>query len=384
MSLHERLSALTEDQRDRLRALLRVPGEDVKPTARRFSLFFFAAAHERDARAQYQLMLDCARFADTHGFEAIWVPERHFDRFGAPYPSPSVLAAAIAAVTRRVGIRAGSVVLPLHDPISVAEEWAVIDNLSGGRAAMAWASGWHPNDFVLAPECYDKRKQILLDHLATVRGLFAGETVTRRDGSGREVSIQTYPRPLRAQVPMWLTSMSSVQTWQTAAEEGLNVLTGLIDQDIDGIQQKVAAYDKALRAAGRDRSEHTVTAMLHTFIGKQGEDVRALVREPLTNYLREHLDLYAKFAQSQELSVDPDSVTAADRDALARFGFERYFATHGLFGTPAQAMHMVRRLAEAGVDEIACLVDFGIPAEMVLSHLEDLAILKELASAETR
>jgi alkanesulfonate monooxygenase SsuD/methylene tetrahydromethanopterin reductase-like flavin-dependent oxidoreductase (luciferase family) len=66
-----------------------------------------------------------------------------------------VTGAAIAAVTSRIAIRAGSVVLPLNDPVLVAEEWSVVDNISGGRAGISFASGWHVDDFALAPQAYD-------------------------------------------------------------------------------------------------------------------------------------------------------------------------------------------------------------------------------------
>ena len=70
--------------------------------------------------------------------------------------------AAIAAVTERTQIRAGSVVLPLQNPIRVAEEWAVVDNISGAESGVSFASGWHANDFVFAPENYADRKAIML------------------------------------------------------------------------------------------------------------------------------------------------------------------------------------------------------------------------------
>ena len=81
-------------------------------------------------RDRYRLLLEGARFADRHGFAAVWTPERHFHAFGGLYPNPAVTGAALAAITERIGIRAGSVVLPLHNPIRVAEEWSVVDNLS--------------------------------------------------------------------------------------------------------------------------------------------------------------------------------------------------------------------------------------------------------------
>ena len=101
---------------------------------------------------KYELLLEGAKFADANGFNAVWTPERHFHAFGGPYPNPAVTGAAVAAVTRNIAVRAGSCVAPLHHPARIAEEWAVIDNLTGGRAAIGIASGWQPDDFILRPE----------------------------------------------------------------------------------------------------------------------------------------------------------------------------------------------------------------------------------------
>ena len=76
----------------------------------------------------YDVLLDSARFADEHGFVAVWTPERHFNAFGGPFPNPSVTGAAIAAVTERVGIRSGSCVLPLHHPVRAEQALTYDDN----------------------------------------------------------------------------------------------------------------------------------------------------------------------------------------------------------------------------------------------------------------
>ncbi len=116
-----------------------------------FSLFYWGN-DDGVGRDKYRLLLDGATFADQHGFAAVWTPERHFHAFGGPYPNPSVTGAAVAAVTRNIAVRAGSCVAPLHHTARIAEEWAVIDNLTNGRAGLAIASGWQPDDFVLRPE----------------------------------------------------------------------------------------------------------------------------------------------------------------------------------------------------------------------------------------
>ena len=151
----------------------------------RFSLFYFSA--EAGGDAPYRLLTEGARFADRHGFTAVWTPERHFGRFGGLYPNPSVLAAGLATITERVELRAGSVVAPLHDAIRIAEDWAVVDNLSGGRVGISFAPGWAPDDFVLAPDAYERRRDVLRAHVDVVRRLWRGETVRARNGLGVEV-----------------------------------------------------------------------------------------------------------------------------------------------------------------------------------------------------
>src|SRR3954452_23193304 len=132
------------------------------------SLFYFADDSAADGD-RYRLLLEGARFADANGFAAVWTPERHFHPFGGLYPNPSVTSAAIAAITDRVKIRAGSVVAPLHHPLRIAEEWSVVDNISRGRAGISFASGWHATDYALRPENYLDRKRLLGEYVDTVR-----------------------------------------------------------------------------------------------------------------------------------------------------------------------------------------------------------------------
>src|SRR5215471_11465590 len=96
------------------------------------SVMFFGAESTGDAADRYSLVRNAAMAADELGYQAVWLPERHFDSFGGLFPNPSVLAAHLAALTFSCELRAGSVVAPLHDVIRIAEEWSLVDDLSGG------------------------------------------------------------------------------------------------------------------------------------------------------------------------------------------------------------------------------------------------------------
>lgn len=344
-----------------------------------FSLFFFSGDGSGEARDKYRLLLECARFADRNGFVAVWTPERHFQPFGGLYPNPSVLGAALAALTERVEIRAGSVALPLHDPVRVAEEWSVVDNLSGGRVGVSFASGWHPADFALAPDAYERRKELMYEGIETVRRLWSGGTVRRRGAGGDEVEVRTLPRPVQRELPVWISISRSEETWVRAGEIGAHVLTAIVKQPLDVLKKRICLYRDARRRRGFDPQAGRVAVMLHTFVGEDEAEVREAVRPPLCRYFRANLkqleiqtDVYAG-----RPAVEADRVTEADVESIAEHAFERYYDTSLLCGTPSKCARLVERLIEVGVDEAACLVDFGPSFEQVLASLLHLGRLRE-------
>ena len=339
--------------------------------ALRFSLYFFSDDGSREAGAKYRLALESARFADSNGFEAVWTPERHFQPFGGLYPNPSVLSAALAAVTSRVGIRAGSVALPLHHPVRVAEEWSVVDNLSHGRAAVSFASGWHPDDFVLTPSPYEDRKEVMFRGIETIRRLWAGETLTLEGPQGRQVEVRTLPRPIQQTLPIWVTTAGNPETWERAGCIGANVLAALVGYDLEELSALIRRYRLAREKAGHDPGLGTVTLVVHTYVGTDDAAVRELVRQPMTNYLKTYLK------QFQKVSLEEGAATERDARDVAGLAFEHFFEARTLLGTPNKCARVLDAVALRGADEIACLIDFGLDPDAVLAALPRLAELRE-------
>jgi natural product biosynthesis luciferase-like monooxygenase protein/amino acid adenylation domain-containing protein len=345
-----------------------------------FSLMYFADDAGSLAGDKYRLLLEGARFADREGFTAVWTPERHFHSFGGLYPNPAVVGAALAMVTQRLQIRAGSVVLPLHDPLRVAEEWSVVDNLSRGRVGMAIASGWHPDDFVLAPDAYPDRKKRMFSGIDELLALWSGQAVQRRSGAGKDVEVRVWPRPLQERPPLWLTSTGSPDTFRAAGERGMFVLTHLLGQELGELGVNIAAYREAWQKAGHPGSG-SVSLMLHTFVSDDLEHVRQTVRGPFIQYLRSSADLSRKMAQRLG-HAEVENLAGEDLQTVLELAFDRYFQSSGLFGTPESCQAMVDQLRAAGVDEVACLIDFGVDADRVLESLGHLAKMRGLARAE--
>lgn len=343
----------------------------------RFSMFFFSGDGATTAANKYDLLLKCARYADEEGFVAVWTPERHFKPFGGLYPNPSVISAALAMITQRVQLRAGSVVLPLHDPLRVVEEWSVVDNLSGGRAGVAFASGWLADDFVLGPDRYQVRKEQMFQHIETVRKLWAGDSLVLRNGKAEEVAVRTYPNTLQRELPIWITALH-MDTFIQAGRIGANVLTGLIEQNVETCGRCIEAYRQARAEMGYDVGKGQVAVMLHTYIGEDLDGVKRAVRGPLREYLRGFLRMTAAREPAEAGSAKP-GMTAEDQEALLHLAFERYFNSNALLGTAQSALRMVERLRSIGVDEIACMLDFGLDEDLILQGLRHLRELMQRA-----
>jgi len=349
-----------------------------------FSLYYWGN-DDGVGRDKYKLLLEGAKYADQHGFSAVWTPERHFHAFGGPYPNPSVTGAAVAAVTGNLAVRAGSCVAPLHHTARIAEEWSVIDNLTNGRAGLAIASGWQPDDFVLRPEnTPPNNRDAMFQSIEDLRKLWSGEPVAFPKADGSMHDVVTQPRPVSKKLPIWVTTAGNPETWRRAGEIGANVLTHLLGQSIPEVGGKIRIYHDALRANGHDPKDFAVTLMLHSYLAEDREQAREIAREPMKDYLRSAAGLIKQFAWAFPAFKRPKGVDNAfqldlgtldddELEAILDFAFLRYFEDSGLFGTVADAMKRVEEVKKIGVTEIACLIDYGIEANKVLEGLRPVA-----------
>ncbi|WP_430014744.1 MupA/Atu3671 family FMN-dependent luciferase-like monooxygenase [Microcystis protocystis FBCC-A270] len=343
-----------------------------------FSLYYFGSYEAEFNPNKYNLLFEGAKFGDRAGFTALWIPERHFHAFGGFSPNPSVLAAALARETKQIQLRSGSVVLPLHNSIRVAEEWAVVDNLSQGRVGIAFASGWHPQDFVLAPQSFGQHRELMFQEIETVQKLWRGEAITVPDGKGQRVEVKTYPQPMQSQLPSWITIVNNPDTYIRAGAIGANILTNLMGQSVEDLARNIALYRQSLAEHGYNPASGTVTVLLHTFVGKDLEQVREQARQPFGQYLTSSVGLLQNMVKSQGMKVDFEQLRDEDRDFLLASAYKRYTETSALIGTPETCRQIIDHLQSIGVDEVACFIDFGVDEQTVLANLPYLQSLKDL------
>jgi natural product biosynthesis luciferase-like monooxygenase protein len=339
------------------------------------SLFFFSADSTEKQQCKYQMLLECARYADDHGFAAVWTPERHFQQFGGLYGSPAVTSAAIAVLTRRISIRAGSVVLPLQNALRVAEEWAMIDNLSNGRVAMAAASGWHVNDFVLSPSTYQNRYDDMYQKIATIQALWRGEKVKLENGAGVVIDVGILPAPIQKELPIWLTGQSD-DSFHNAGKLGFNVLTAnfVLRHDLNEFVRKVQIYRDAMQTYHGRRGH--ITLMAHTFAGENEAEVTAIARPAIERYIKVNIGMQKDNSVGQGQSKGFSQLSERESAVLIRTQVNNdLHSPLSFIGTLDHCAQQAERLNQSGVDEIACLIDFGVSNEDVMASLRRLSTL---------
>ena len=123
---------------------------------------------------------------------------------------------------------------------------------SSPPVTVSFGSGWNGNDFVFFPERYETRREIMYEQIDTIRALWWGEPMTRKNTFGKEMQLTLYPKPVQPQLPIWITSLGKVATFRSAEAWDANVLTHMITQDIYILKDKISVYRRAPATKGLD------------------------------------------------------------------------------------------------------------------------------------
>jgi natural product biosynthesis luciferase-like monooxygenase protein len=342
-------------------------------------LFFSDVRNDVSDAAKYAFMRDLTTFGDREGFRAVYFPERHFYEFGSIYANPALVAAYLIPQTQRIRFRTAGVSLPLHHPAEVVESWAMNDVLSHGRVDLGFGSGWAKADFVLAPDTYENRREVCSERIETVRRLWRGESVSFPDSRGEPTPVRVFPRPLQPELSVWMLVARSDDGFIQAGRRGYNVFTMLSGIDLDGLAKKIALYRKARREAGFDPEAGVVSLTLHTMLIADPAALDAAVRAPFSAYIRSSMEAHlASFATPEQRAA---GVSEAEKEKVLEYAYHRYATTSALFGSVEAAGRVVEKAISVGVDEIACLMDFGV--DYALAR-ESLGALRELVARYRR
>lgn len=154
------------------------------------------ATSERTFEREYRDYLDLVRLAEDEGLDSAWVSEHHGSADGY-LPSLMVMLAAFAAVTERIELGTGVVLAPFHDPLRLAEDFAVVDQLSGGRVICGLGIGWRDEEFRAFGISMKSRARRLEEIVEVLRLAWTGERFDFRGRHYAYEAVAVTPRPAR-------------------------------------------------------------------------------------------------------------------------------------------------------------------------------------------
>ena len=284
----------------------------------------------------YDEILEQINLADTLGFESFWLAEHHFHEYGA-IPRPALMLAAAARTTTRIRLGAAVVVLPFDTPLRTAEDFAMVDQLSGGRLVLGVGSGYLKHEFEgfgITPEekrgRFDEGLEVLLKAWSGERFTHSGEHFTIRD-----VALNVVP-VARPHPPLWVAILSNGAAYHVG-RRGLPIMTipYATTESFKELEETASAFRTGFAESGKDASEGSIRFGLHVHCAETTEQARAEAREAMERYVRTRL--YAKDRSFDELIA---------KDLVA-------------FGDPEEVCRVLRRYEEAGMTHVMAITSFG-------------------------
>lgn len=330
---------------------------------------YFSSAKNKTGD-KYQFLKDTVKKADKSGFKAIWIPDRRTNAIGGIVPNSAQLCGAMAMITEKIRLRSGSVILPLHHPIELAEEMSVADNLSNGRVDLSVTTKGDTRDFITESHS----DQLANDGIKVFNKLWAGKEVSYKDNKGELKKTTIDPAPVQNKLNIWITcGGKNKERFAEAGARGYNVLTALLIQSDDELRENIQIYREARAANGLDPHEGIVSLMVHTFVGETDEKVKSIVKEPFTEYIASSVQQWSHMSRKVE------NLDEYDREKMLDYAFEQYFHSAALFGSVANCKEKMKGFKKLGINELACLIDFGPSPEEVMGSLELLSKLIKLS-----
>jgi alkanesulfonate monooxygenase SsuD/methylene tetrahydromethanopterin reductase-like flavin-dependent oxidoreductase (luciferase family) len=328
--------------------------------------------------AFFQELLETVDAAEAWGLDGIWLGEIHFLPSRSILSSPLVVAAALAARTRRLCIGTAVHVIPLRNPLGVAEDVATLDHLSGGRFEFGIGRSGSPRSYNLLGIPYEESQGRLMESLELMREAWKGE---RFSFHGKYYDVENAivgPRPLQKPHPPVRIAALNPASFVRAAELGLHIFVGLRGTDISILRGHIDHYEATWRSAGHP-GEGSVYLRIPLYAAPTDEQAVAESKESVVYYFRRQAEL-ARTGTGSGTTTTGERLAQADE--LATLSLEHILRERVVIGSPASLTDRLRELREQlHLDGIIVEPNPGgrIPVDGMMRSLELLA--KEVAPA---
>jgi len=324
----------------------------------RFGLFFQAPEAPGQTHAErYAEMLDVIDLADSLGFDVAWLAELHFGGAFSLLANPLMAVPVIAQRTKRIRIGTAVTLLPLHHPLSCAEQVATADLLSGGRLELGVGRGSIPSQFhgFRIPVAENRAR---FDEALEIMRL--AWTQDRFSYHGRFYDIEeltVVPRPVQRPHPPLRVAVHSEESFAHIADSGLPIYSGTTTTPLPQLREFMTLYRQRLAAAGHPWQSDQMALMLPVHVGPTGEAARRAMRPGVHKYYK---NLQTIFSQLPASYRDHLPRLRTIEENVANLPFEKFCRDQAVFGDAAEVVDKLQAAREEfSLSQIICWFDQG-------------------------
>ncbi|MGE0735434.1 MAG: LLM class flavin-dependent oxidoreductase [Alphaproteobacteria bacterium] len=342
----------------------------------KFGLFYLPTylSQARDVQTHYRNMIEQIVYADKIGIDYVWMVEHHFVRHGGMLPSNFTFLSYLAAKTERIRLGTGAVVLPLNDPVRVAEQAATLDQLSKGRFDLGVGRGFLRDEFdAFGVDMKDSRERVEegvdLIKKAWANPVLNYESKFRPRISNLSILPPVYQKP---HPPIWNACFLTQESFEWTAREGYNLLYVAYHVEMPTAKERMGWYLDALKANGRKVGDHEVCCVYPAHF-VDGADDAALLEPRVGKAMLEYTTAGVEAAKKPPDPTAYKGYTARE-DYQRQMAFDNYFPNRVMMGNPDRVLERIRILKSYGVTQVGLLVDYGsLGNKEVMESLEVFA-----------
>jgi alkanesulfonate monooxygenase SsuD/methylene tetrahydromethanopterin reductase-like flavin-dependent oxidoreductase (luciferase family) len=307
----------------------------------------------------FQQILEQVQLAEELGFECFWFTEHHFVLYGGPVPNPAVMMAAAAARTSRIHLGSAISILPLHHPVQVAEDYAMVDVASRGRLEFGIGLGNAPRDLEVYGIPRDERRGRFEEALEIIKLAWTNETFTHHGEYWDIPEASVLPRPVQRPHPPFWAAATSPEAMEWAGRQGFNVMTVAHPFPPERVRGAVPAWRQALAAAGVNGAERQCKIHVRVWVDESSERAREVAEAAIQRYdshqmqagvgrlaqgLPPTYDWQTMLDQGRNVYGNPEECIRYMENTRHNFDFDIFSATFNFGGVPHEDVKRAMRL----------------------------------------
>ena len=301
-------------------------------------------------------IIDEAVYAEEVGLHSAWIGEHHFSTLGV-LSCPDLVLANVAARTRHIRLAPAVTVLPLHHPIRVAEQWATLDLISGGRVDFAAGRGYDRREYLPFKVSFTDNQEIFEEGMEVVRRLWSSDGPISHHGKHYQFEdVAITPKPVQRPLPAYVASFSQPSI-ELAGKLGCGLIVAPFAAAITygGLRQVAELYQETCVRHGRAPGRLMCSYFIH-FADTQPEEEAARARQ--IRYYRECV--IAAFPGDPRTAPPSYRYFVGMVERLRNVRPEDLTENSVLLGAPARITDTLKKVEAAGFDEVILYFNVGL------------------------